>query len=112
MTNKSPASDVIPYLGIPSSLIIIISPGYVISPILRYIITSWPSKWIILISKPKRAYFNVIFIDVLRSSPTLSNLSWDNYWSLNITSPALWSTNSSAASLNLSSCPSGEPFSI
>ena len=112
VTNKSPNSDGDPNLGIPSPSILWTSPCWVIWPGFLDNVTVWSSRWGISISNPNSAYLRVISTFMLRLSTSRVNTLCGAVEILSTTSPALMLTYSSAASLNLSSWPSGHPFSM
>mmetsp|Transcript_5762 Transcript_5762/g.14234 ORF Transcript_5762/g.14234 Transcript_5762/m.14234 type:complete len:306 (+) Transcript_5762:364-1281(+) len=107
---RSPNSEGVPCLGMPSPLMRMTCPGRV-TPV-RLTVTVWPSRCLKLVSKPSSAARSGIESFMLSVSRLRLNIGLGTDLSLSTTSPGIWPGFCSLSYLNTMSSPSGIPFSM
>mmetsp|Transcript_63689 Transcript_63689/g.142050 ORF Transcript_63689/g.142050 Transcript_63689/m.142050 type:complete len:204 (+) Transcript_63689:655-1266(+) len=107
---RSPYSDGVPCLGMPSPLIRIVWPGLV-TPV-RLSCTTWPSRCLNDVSNPRSAARRGMVILMAKVAPLRLNVGCPTAFSLRTTSPGICPGFCSDSYLKMISSPSGIPFSM
>jgi len=81
----------------PSPLIIFQESGYIISSLSLLTVTIRLSKWVIVFSKPKSDSYRFRVISKYKLLPTLLNVGWGFYFTVNTKSPLPMSGTYSAS---------------
>jgi len=98
--------------GIPRPSQVIIEFGWIISPLLFWILIYLPSRWVMHMSNPVRASSRVISFSINRSAPFLLKSLCGDTLITAMTSPGSISGTQSPSPLIVYYSPSGEPLSI
>mmetsp|Transcript_2235 Transcript_2235/g.4351 ORF Transcript_2235/g.4351 Transcript_2235/m.4351 type:complete len:263 (+) Transcript_2235:224-1012(+) len=107
---RSPNSEGVPCLGMPSPLMRMVWPGLV-TPV-RLTVTVWPSRCLKLVSKPSSAARSGMESFMLSVSRLRLNIGLGTDLSLSTTSPGICPGFCSLSYLKTMSSPSGMPFSM